>query len=66
MLSKDPRKRPDIRHILRKPYVRKGVENLLQETQMKVKSISEDEDLKIKTPRGLATRMKKIQDDIRN
>eukprot|EP00944_MAST-04C_sp_MAST-4C-sp1_P004777 g4777.t1 len=64
MLSKDPRKRPDIRHILRKPYVRKGVENLLQETQMKVKSISEDEDLKIKTPRGLATRMKKIQDDI--
>ena len=28
---------------------------------MKVKSISEDEDLKIKTPRGLARRMKKIQ-----
>ena len=38
MLSKDPRKRPDIRHLLRRPYVREGVANLLQETQLKVKN----------------------------
>ena len=62
MLSKDPRKRPDIRHLLRKPYVREGVQRLLEETQYKVKSIAEDKQQK--TPRGLATRMKKIQDDI--
>ena len=63
MLSKDPRKRPDIRHILRKPYVRKGLK-IYCRTQMKVKSISEDEDLKIKNASRTSHKNEKIQDDI--